>query len=317
MNEMTGSDQMADQHRHRNAVLLALLVTLIWSSSWVLIKFGLVNLPPVGFAGIRYGLATLCLIPFVLRKKELVAVRLLGRREWFWLIALGVLYYTVAQGGQYVALAHLPAITVSLVLSFTAIVVVFLGMIILAEIPNRVQWLGIGLFCLGLVLYFFPVSLAQSDWVGLAFALAACLSTSLGSILGRHINRTKILSPVLVTVISMSIGSLLLLIWGGLSEGIPAIGWRDWMLVIWMAVINTALAFTLWNYTLQTLSAMESSIINNTMLVQITILAWLFLGEKIDLKLGIGLAFVSIGVILVQLKKGKADERFKKTQDRS
>jgi drug/metabolite transporter (DMT)-like permease len=190
-------------------------------------------------------------------------------------------------------------------------------MIILAEIPNRVQWLGIGLFCLGLVFYFYPVSLAQSDWVGLVFALAACLSTSLGSILGRRINRTKILSPALVTVISMSIGSLLLLIWGGLGEGIPVIGWRDWILVIWMAVINTAFAFTLWNYTLQTLSAMESSIINNTMLVQITILAWLFLGEKIDLKLGIGLAFVSIGVVLVQFKKIKVDERVEKVQNRS
>jgi drug/metabolite transporter (DMT)-like permease len=244
----------------------------------------------------------------MLRRKELAAVRLLGRREWFWLISLGVLYYTVAQGGQYVALAHLPAITVSLVLSLTAIVVVFLGMIFLAEIPNRVQWVGIGIFCLGLVFYFYPVSLAHSDWVGMGFALAACLSTSLGSILGRRINRTKTLSPVLVTVISMSIGSLLMLLWGGIGEGIPVLGWREWILVIWMAVINTAFAFTLWNYTLQTLSAMESSIINNTMLVQIAILAWLFLGEKIDLKLGIGLALVSIGVILVQLKKSRVDE---------
>ena len=151
--------------------------------------------------------------------------------------------------------------------------------------------------------FFYPVSLAQGDWVGLAFALAASLSTSLGSILGRHINRKKLLAPVVVTVISMSIGSLLMLIWDVVGEGIPSLGWREWILVIWMAVVNTAFAFTLWNYTLQTLSAMESSIINNTMLVQIAILAWLFLGEKIDLKLGIGLALVSVGVILVQLKK--------------
>jgi O-acetylserine/cysteine efflux transporter len=93
---MTGTGQMTDQRRHRIAVLLVLLVTLIWSSSWALIKFGLASLPPVGFAGLRYGLATLCLLPFVLRKKELATVRLLGRRERFWLIALGVLYYTVA-----------------------------------------------------------------------------------------------------------------------------------------------------------------------------------------------------------------------------
>jgi drug/metabolite transporter (DMT)-like permease len=317
MGEMTKTGEMPGRHRHRNAVLLAFLVTLIWSSSWIMIKFGLTSLPPVGFAGLRYGLATLCLLPFVMRRKNLAAVRRLSRREWFWLIALGVLYYTVAQGGQYVALAHLPAITVSLVLSLTAVVVVFLGIILLAEFPNRLQWVGVGIFCLGLVFYFYPVSLANSDWVGLAFALAACLSTSLGSILGRQVNRIKTLSPVLVTVISMSIGSILMLIWGGIGEGVPAIGWREWILVSWMAVVNTAFAFTLWNYTLQTLSAMESSIINNTMLVQISILAWLFLGEKIDLKSGIGLALVSAGVILVQLKNRRDDDRKRQVPDQS
>ncbi len=233
----------------------------------------------------------------------MATIRRLSRGDWFWLILLGVLFYTIAQGGQYVALAHLPAVTVSLMLSLTAIVVVFLGILLLAEYPSWLQWLGIALFCLGLGIYFYPISFTHGDWIGLAFALAACLATSLGSILGRYINRKKILSPVAVTVISMSIGSVLMLVWGGISEGLPTLGWKEWIMVIWMAVVNTAFAFSLWNYTLQTLTAMESSIINNTMLVQIAILAWIFLGERIDLKLGIGLVFVSAGVILVQFKK--------------
>jgi drug/metabolite transporter (DMT)-like permease len=290
------------KQRHRRVVLLAFLVTLIWSSSWVLIKFGLVSLPPVGFAGLRYGLATICLLPFVFKKKEIATIRRLSRGDWFWLILLGVLFYTIAQAGQYVALAHLPAVTVSLMLSLTAIVVVFLGILLLAEYPGRLQWMGIALFCLGLGIYFYPISFTHGDRIGLAFALAACLATSLGSILGRYINRKKILSPVAVTGISMSIGSLML-VWGGITEGIPTLDCKEWIMVIWMAVVNTAFAFSLWNYTLQTLTAMESSIINNTMLVQIAILAWIFLGETIELKLGIGLVFVCAGVILVQIKE--------------
>ena len=292
--------------QHRKAVMLAFLVTLIWSSSWVMIKFGLEKLPPVGFAGLRYGLATICLLPFALKQQNLADIRRLARRDWLLLIILGVLFYTIAQAGQYVALAHLPAVTVSLMLSLTAIVVVFLGILLLAEFPGRLQWLGIIFFCLGLVIYFFPVSFTRGNWIGLAFAVAACLATSLGSILGRYINRKQILSPIAVTVVSMSIGSVLMLIWGGFSEGVPDLGWRDWLMVIWLAVFNTAFAFTLWNYTLQTLTAMESSIINNTMLVQITILAWIFLGETINLKMGIGLVFVSAGVILVQIKKNRS-----------
>ena len=42
---------------------------------------------------------------------------------------------------------------------------------------------------------------------------------------------------------------------------------------------NTALAFTWWNLSLQRLSAVESAGINNTMLIQIGLLAWVFLDE--------------------------------------
>lgn len=106
----------------------------------------------------------------------------------------------------------------------------------------------------------------------------------------------------------MGIGSILMMVWGGISEGVPILGWVECSMVVWMAVINTAFAFTLWNLTLQTLTAMESSIINNTMLVQIAILAWIFLGEKIDLHMGVGLILVSIGVVLVQLKKKRISD---------
>jgi drug/metabolite transporter (DMT)-like permease len=74
---------------------------------------------------------------------------------------------------------------------------------------------------------------------------------------------------------------------------------------MWLAVINTALAFTIWNYTLRTLTAMESSIINGTMLIQIAILAWIFLGEDISIMEITGMTIAVVGASLVQLKIGK------------
>ena len=46
---------------HVTAVFQALFVTFLWSTSWVLIKIGLVDIAPLTFAGLRYGLAFLCL----------------------------------------------------------------------------------------------------------------------------------------------------------------------------------------------------------------------------------------------------------------
>ena len=41
---------------HVRAVVQALFVTFFWSTSWVLIKFGLKDIPALPFAGLRYTL---------------------------------------------------------------------------------------------------------------------------------------------------------------------------------------------------------------------------------------------------------------------
>jgi drug/metabolite transporter (DMT)-like permease len=66
---------------------------------------------------------------------------------------------------------------------------------------------------------------------------------------------------------------------------------------------DSALAFTLWNRTLRTLSAMESSIINNTMLFQITTLAWVFLGEELAWRGAAGMVLAAIGILAVQIRR--------------
>ena len=74
----------------------------------------------------------------------------------------------------------------------------------------------------------------------------------------------------------------------------------EWVIVGWLAVVNTAFAFTLWNRTLRRLSATESSLINNTMLVQVALLGWLALGESLSVLEIVGLFVVLAGTLLFQ-----------------
>jgi drug/metabolite transporter (DMT)-like permease len=83
-------------------------------------------------------------------------------------------------------------------------------------------------------------------------------------------------------------------------EGFPAISTRGWLIIAWLAVVNTAFAFTLWNLSLQRLTAVESAAVNNTMLVQIALLAWIFLGEAPGAFGLLGIGLVTAGVYLVQ-----------------
>ena len=262
---------------HLGAVLQALLVTFLWSTSWVLIKIGLKDIPALTFAGLRYSLAFLCLLPFILRPAGRISLGSLSGRKWTRLIVLGLLFYAVTQGAQFLGLAYLPALTVSLLLNFTTIVVALLGIFLLAERPTALQWSGVFLNIVGIVIYFYPVAIPASQAVGLIVVAVGVLANAGASILGRHINRDRDIPPLIVTIISMGVGAIVLLMTGVLTQGFPHLNPVHWAIIGWLAVVNTAFAFTLWNHTLRTLSAMASSIINSTMLVQIAVLAWLFL----------------------------------------
>ena len=133
-------------------------------------------------------------------------------------------------------------------------------------------------------------------------AVADLLATSMSSIMGRGINRQARIHPLTVTLVSMGIGSIVLLGIGLAAEPLPSFNLRSWAIILWLVVVNTAFAFTLWNLTLRTLSIMESSVINNTMLIQIAILAWLFLCETLTWTEIIGLTLAALGALLVQVR---------------
>jgi drug/metabolite transporter (DMT)-like permease len=100
----------------------------------------------------------------------------------------------------------------------------------------------------------------------------------------------------------MSVGTLILLVATYFVEGIKAIPLQGWLIVFWLGLVNTAMAFLLWNYALKRLKAFETSVIQNTMLVQIALLSWVFLGDKIGLLQVVAIILVLIGVIIVQLR---------------
>ncbi|MFQ6615174.1 MAG: DMT family transporter [Fidelibacterota bacterium] len=285
------------------AVFQALFVTFLWSTSFIIIKWGLTEIPPLSFAGLRYALAFVCFVPFVLRKKTRNEIRQLTKLQWRKLLLLGVVFYAFTQGAQFVGLSLLPAVTVSLLLNFTPLIVAVMGIFLLKEIPRFLQWTGALLFIMGIVVYFYPISFLGSQGLGLAVMGMGVLANSGAAVLGRDINRNRDVSPLVVTFVSMGVGSVVLLSAGFATEGLPIISLKGLAFVAWLAAVNTAFAFTLWNLTLRTLTAMESSIINGTMLIQIAILAWFFLDEKISFQEGAGMIVAAVGAVLVQVRK--------------
>ncbi len=292
--------------QHALAVGQALLVTFLWSTSWILIKFGLddLDIDPISFAGLRYALAALILLPFGIRAMRARGGHMpMDRRLGVRVAVYGLLFVAVAQGAQFAALSLLPATAVSLILSSIPAAVALMALAG-GERASVWQAAGIALLTVGAALYFGPFEVEPGTELGFVAAGVCMLAAAFSSHLGRTLARDaigRLGGPVGLTAISMAIGAAALLVVGVAVEGWPELDLAGWLIVAWLAVVNTAFAFTLWNHTLRTLTAVESSVVNNTMTIQIAVLAIVFLGEQLGPLQLVGLLLAATGAAVVQL----------------
>jgi drug/metabolite transporter (DMT)-like permease len=252
----------------------------------------------VTFAGLRYTLAFLGLLVLLLLSKQRNELKSITAAQWGRYGILGLFYYTMTQGALFLGLAFLPANTLSLALTLSGVTIALAGSWFLGERLVWFQWAGV-VISLGGALFYFG-SIHAISTIGLVVAAFAVLSNTVSAVMGRAVNKYASHSPLLVTTVSMGVGAIPLLLAGLLTEPLPSLLVSDVIIIVWLATVNTAFAFTLWNHTLRTLTAAQSGVINNTMLIQIAVLAWIFLGERLSSVQILGLAVAAIGTVLVQ-----------------
>jgi O-acetylserine/cysteine efflux transporter len=283
------------------ALAEALLVTFLWSTSYVLVKIGLKDINPLAFAAYRYIIASAILFSFTFYRYRSTIITL-STNKIILFSALGFSGYCIAQGLQFVALYYLPAITVTFILNLTPIFVLVMSAASLGERPSLAQFLGIVLTMFGMMIYFSSGLICSRDIFGIGMTFASCIGWAAYMVMARYHLRAKEENVVVLTTWSMTLGSLMLLLTAVLAGSVGAVPLSGWAIIVWLSVVNTALAFLLWNRALRILRAYEQSILQNTMLIQITLLAYLFLGEVLTLSKVLGIIMVFIGVLIVQLR---------------
>ncbi len=291
-------------------VALAVLVTVLWSSSWILIRTGLedADLPPLTFAGLRYGLAAVALTVWLTARRVRPRDPLLTQRHvgswhrnrvrtvpWGRVVVLGVVQYAVTQGAQFVAIDHQPAATTSLLLATTPLVVALTSGLI-GERPTLVHVLAGVTIGVGAAVYFS----GELGWsaIGLTAAFVGLGGNAAAVLLGRTTMRTADVDATELTRTTMTIGAATLIAAGVALDGWPRVTLAGAAIVAWLAIVNTAAAFTWWNVCLRHLPAAEVAAINSSMVIQIPLLAWIFLDEPLGWAEGAGLALVAAGVVL-------------------
>ncbi len=302
MMERSRISGLITKNRRTVALLVALLVTMIWSSSFVIVKFGLETLGPLTIAGLRYSFGAIALAPFFLLNR--------GKRKpipkdlWPRLVLIGISSYTIGNGALFWGLKYIPATTGSFLMGLIPLLVMVGGAIFLKEIPTR--WQGVGVF-ISLVgsLIFFSGGLQPGEPLGIAILALGLVGFMAFSLLGRGIAREKSLDTLVLTTVPLIIGGLITMSIALVVEGIPHFTIRSIWVVVWLALVNTSLGYLLYNHALRELTALEMNMVMNLTPLFTAFISWILLGERLTLLQGTGLMVMILGVILVQRGRKK------------
>lgn len=283
-------------------MLEALLVTLIWSSTFVIVKLGLETLGPLTIAGLRYSLGALVLAPFLLLKRG--TRKPIPKNLWPRLALIGISSYTIGNGALFWGLKYIPATTGSFLMGLIPLLVLIGGAIFLKEIPSKWQSLGVFISLAGSVV-FFSGGLKAGEPLGIAILALGLIGFMAFSLLGRGIARERSLDTLVLTIVPLVIGGLITICIAVVVEGIPRFTTSSLWVVLWLALVNTSLGYLIYNHSLQELTALELNMVMNLTPFFTAILSWILLGERLDLLQGIGLIIMIMGVILVQRGRRK------------
>ena len=294
--ETIGGREAATMNRRAVSVFLLVLTMLIWGGTYVVTKAGLDELPPMLFALLRFGVASVVLLPLALwRGRPIREVH----RSWQTLLLMAVagvgLYYV----GFNLALDHTTASQGALVQSSIPAITAIMAVIWLHErLPPR-RIVGIGLAVAGVILV---VARSNSDGggrdplIGNLLMFGTVLAWGVYTILAKRVAN---LDPIVV-VTAVSVLGGLLLVPAALVEGRHGVATRismaNWGRIVYLGALASAAGYLFYNRALRDLEASQVGTFVNLVPVIGVVSGVVILGDTITPLALLGGALVIGGV---------------------
>ncbi|MBM6618136.1 DMT family transporter [Bacillus suaedaesalsae] len=283
------------------AVLTAVVVTMLWSSSYFLNVYAFKEgVGPLTLAGLRYTIAAFVLFLLSISHKGETKHR--EKITWKYIFLLGISGYLVAQGFQYWGQFFITPTQTSLLLNIgNTTIVAVLASILINEKIKKLTIVGMIGVIVGAGLYYFPWEFNLQDTIGISLVVFSSIGYGIHIILIRFILKKHSIKPTELVMKPMVIGAIGMLCMGIFIEALPHFSWNLVFIVLWLGIVNGSIAFTLWTWSQKYLEAFESSIINNLMLVEIAIFDMLLLNRNFTLLQFTGSVIVTSTILIVQL----------------
>ncbi len=282
-------------------ILIWLILCLIWGTTWIFIKIGLEDLPPMGFAAVRFVLAV-CIIGIIIIVQKIPLPK--TAKEWKLIALTGILqfsvnYSTVFWSEQYIS-SGLAAVLQSMILIFGLILAwIFL--------PNeRITKLKVFAVLLGIIGV--AVIFIEQLQVNSIMAFAGCVAIVIGSYAAAQASiliksKGGSFHPASLVFGQMICGLPLIIIYSLLVEGNPLDfhwTWRAVICVVYLTIVGTIAAFWLYYWLLSRIESTKAMMISLVTPLIAVVIGAIVLGERLPMQTLFGgiLILASIGLIV-------------------
>lgn len=292
------TDKPLDNKRNERLALLALAgMAIVWGYNWVVMKKVLAYVGPFDFSALRtlFGALALFLVLKILKRPMSV-------RAWPRIFLLGIL-----QTGAFSALIQLALLAgaagkTSILVYTMPFWVIAMAWVAFDEKISGSQWLAIFLAAVGLILILQPWD-RQGSLVSEMLAISAGFCWGLAAMVTKWIKRDYPTEALPLTAWQMLFGALALCIAAFIVPEKP-IEYTPYFIgaLIYNAVLATALAWFLWLFALQHLSAGMAGLSSLGVPVVGSLAGWLELGEQpAGLELA-GMIVLVIALLVISLR---------------
>ena len=273
------------------------LITLIWGSTWLAIKIGLVGVPPFLAAGLRFTLASATLFALIALRGTKIR---LGREEKLCILSCGLLsfslsYACVYWAEQYIS-SGLAAVLYCLMPLFTALLSRFWTR---SETLSARKIGGILVAMAGTVVLFWPgAGVSRAELAGTAVALLSVVTAAVNLVTVKRHGRD--VDIYVMNAFGMAIGAALLLTLSACAESHAAVVWsRDNVLaIVYLALAGSVTTFLSYYHLAKVMEATKLSLITLIFPIVAVALGRAFLHESLPASVWSGTAAVFAGVAI-------------------
>lgn len=285
----------------QKAYIGLVLTSTIWGTTWVASKYGIKQgIFAFELSAIRNGLGGLALIVFFLLKGQ----KLPTFKEFKWLLGMSILLFVIANGFSTYALNEIPSGLAALIAALYPLSVVLIEKIKYKNTKITTltfQGMLLGIIGIGIVFYEnLAVHNSVGYFVGVVVSLIAMLSWSFGTI---FIARNKMgMNPYYATGWQMFLSCFFLgaaAVASGKSTPIQEITFTIWIVIAYLIIASSIVAFAAFIYTMKYLPPAIASLYAYINPIVATIVGAYTINEKLSLPIFIGSFVTLTGVYLV------------------